>query len=1411
MINDGNSKMGSGSNLRIPPPIVSLKQKLNLDLSSHNPNLKISNNTYSSSTKAQKKDLKKGKYVLTDSEIDGVLANENQLKLTKQASSHTYDIRDKHQVQNGLKQANLTSNTTDRFYMPSNQRLEVGLEEFPQGKAKFFERSNPVYRLDNNIAVMKDEERIDDKSLSPAHLQKTARTGERYISPQITQTISERRDDFQHNNLTAPNVNYLSPFNNTHTKNANNSSEVMRPPVQTRYHTVRYQSSSSSKPGISGISDAEKMNSKPTNIMNEQRNYLPFQISSNYNAESTHLEQIRLSSSRTHSNEQNRPFDNQPIYRHEDELRHQHQPHPTLQGSERPYMNSYHNNQLSQDLNAVMSQETKSKGFQSTSVDGLNIYSFQKVQKPIDSISPSRPSHNSTSGHYANEPTPEARPKNGRIERSDSFHQRSPLSNINITDRQSKPQNLYRMIGSHDDIRETKIGDDERSQDYSPAESRLRTRINELIWENSKLRKQKEEHSLRSTIKDEVKMKELEKEVGRARVQMEKKTVLLAESQRNLAIANGKISEMDKELIRLREVEKIYNRHFAQDNRHDTSNLQSLGLQKAITLDGASLIEKKLDEILKTQSYLTEVVKMAKESSGDNYPPLIEIMREIEQKVDRERSNLEELVREKEKMEGVIEGLRERLLEERKAMKKSETPRPVENTEERKALYEGQGKLPSFSINEKSESTERVNIHQAFNSMVMGEPANPQPAGGMQISNSRAFSNNLENPRTQGYNIHTMYGSMVESQMNHKPSLVEKKSTFEIKPTTIKTYGALNTLSSKEFSPVISAKQKNRIQERKEPSSPALLASDIVENPYSKRNESPELQHQFAGPFNLEPDPPSDRSEDNLGAVRIVSRFGTIVPGLKEAVSLRDTNSASNELKTMKEKMEELMEENRRLKEQQSSPGNTKQTKHPQDLTIKLNKIDSKEIDDDSKMNYRRLDYFGDRPSIPKANLNFVSIRDRDEKKETKPQHDLGTESPRRNTADFKDVASIYSMQPPQAQSPDVLFDLSNYVNSYNPQSKVTFMAPADDSSSLPQTTDDGRRISFQATRNMTPPDIDFESKMKFCITHHSENIVENDNQSDNGRKTEMDKLEVPSHKTSFGNKKYNQECVSSFYTGRISEHPESEERGSRVENSKQNEQTTPNLGSGKRAQRQFSFKESPHESIPPKDSTKNSSLERNKLENVVQEVSDMKNMIQREKEEREKIAGIVKLKDAEVKELQTQLKEFQNEIEIRSLSKMKKQIKVDEEEVKVLKKRLANLIDDGIDNRSDEEVCEDELDELDMESNRNSGTLIQKKPNHQTMNSSSERGSFYSQENRRYSSEKRSRSGRGSLPNPEADEIRMRYLRTKKEKNELMNKLKNFLERSTRSNKSTGRVTTEGEIEMVYQKHVRMTVENQN
>ena len=82
--------------------------------------------------------------------------------------------------------------------------------------------------------------------------------------------------------------------------------------------------------------------------------------------------------------------------------------------------------------------------------------------------------------------------------------------------------------------------------------------MNELVWENSKLRKEKEEAVLRAAVREELRQQDQEKEQARLRGALEKKTALLAEAQQQALFALRRAEDADKELIRLREVEKLF-------------------------------------------------------------------------------------------------------------------------------------------------------------------------------------------------------------------------------------------------------------------------------------------------------------------------------------------------------------------------------------------------------------------------------------------------------------------------------------------------------------------------------------------------------------------------------------------------------------------------------------------------------------------------------------------------------------------------------------------------------------------------------------------------------------------------------------------------------------------------------------
>ena len=893
-----------------------------------------------------------------------------------------------------------------------------------------------------------------------------------------------------------------------------------------------------------------------------------------------------------------------------------------------------------------------------------------------------------------------------------------------------------------------------------PAETKLRTRINELIWENTKLRKEKEDAALRGHIREEVKLKEQEKELVRLRAAVDKKSAQLIESQQHVLFANRKMEEMEKELIRLREIEKFFNQlgsgaTFGRKEEHPAQN-QSGGL----TPERLASLESKLDLLtqLQTQSLLR--VNEIKDMSGSNYPPLLAALTEVRAQVDLERADLLRLAKEKENIEGVIEGLRERLKAERRDSKPGERARSSSNLEEKRGFAEDQKISELLATNPRPDAASHVgmNFHNAFNSLLEDAPGPSAPAQVAMQNGPHPFLHfGSANPMSEPQN------TFEESLLSPSPP---KKSELVFKPTKIDTSkNLLNSLHSN------SPKQMaTSILVQHNPSNEALLTSTVVQ----PQHRQPASQaNALAGPFNIAPEPVSFSDSEDIGAKRVVSRFGTIVPN-RDSQNHKDTGFNSKEYKELKEKYEQILEENRKLLESQQKAAEQKQADpEPEPKLAKRETRDRDSEDDSSRQRFTRLDYFGERPSIPSAKLNFISIND-DKKKEhgaKKEPADFSLNERRKTQVDLKEVTSIYSFQPPQ----EMISALTNYVNSIEPRVAVRQVTP----NPKPEAIKDS--------------DVDFGFKLRDAIGKPS-------SQLDSPQTAQKDcapdgvHLQVQNRTVMLPSVKSAQECVSAFYsTYPITEQPENEEafRSSRADTGKFGDPPTPKLGTGF-AQRQFSFKESPPQSMPPKEPGFESSgltAQRPRLDSMAREITDMKKVIEEEREERAKIATIVREKDDEVRALRQQLEHM------RSSSREQTDLALSRtntpREDSRARPRLAEDREPG-----EEHEAQDEGN-----SYRTSGTLKDKK---KSLAYSSGRASFQSQDNKLANSLLNRKSLPTSAPEDPSQGTQARQPRLRED---AARPEEEGAEKSPKS-RSSSRVRTVEEINTVYRTQVKTTVD---
>lgn len=884
-----------------------------------------------------------------------------------------------------------------------------------------------------------------------------------------------------------------------------------------------------------------------------------------------------------------------------------------------------------------------------------------------------------------------------------------------------------------------------------PGEAKLRTRVNELIWENSKLRKEKEEALLRAQVREEVRQKEQDKELVRLRAALEKKTGLLAEAQQQAHFALRKAEDAEKELIRLREVEKLF-------DRLATGALAPREPPAAQPEKLASL-EAKLDMLVQLQTQALLRAAEVKELCGAKHPPLLAALAEVQAQAERERAGLLELVREKEKLEGVLEGLRERLKAERKDIRPPERVRSSGTLEDRKPFLED--KAAELTAQPQGEAGPGINYHNAFGSLLEESPGaqQPGPSAGYAVNNHPFlnFGSAIEGPPAQPQPQNTFE----ESLLSPSPP---KKSDPALKPTKIDT--SKNLLNSAFSNSPKLAATSILLQPNQNASGDGLLTSTFVQQPRAP----PAPANAIAGPFNIVQEPVSFSDSEDIGAKRVVSRFGTIVPN-RESQNQRE----AKELRELKDKYEQVLEENRRLLEAQQKPPEPKAPEpEPEAKAVRRETRERDSEDDSGRHRFTRLDYFGERPSIPSAKLNFVSIND-DKKKEQAPKKepvDFSLEERRKTQVDLKDFTSIYSFQPPQ----EMISALTNYVNSVEPRAAAAARQPP------------FKPESFKDS------DVDFDPRPKLAVGKPPAELDSLQAASQDAP-PDAARLQVQNKTVSLPSVKNAQECVSAFYsTYPIAEQPENEEllRSSRADTGKFGEAQTPKLGAGF-AQRQFSFKESPPQSMQPKDPSFGSSglAERPRLDSMAREITDMKKVIEEEREQREKIAAIVREKDDEVRALRQQLEHMQSSSrEQNELSAGLSKGSPVREDAKARPRPL-----------DDRETGEEHDAQDEGNSYKTSGTVKDKK---KSLANSSARASFQSQDNRLSAS----LQNRRSLPTSQPEELQQATsARQPRSREDAGRQEEEAAEKSPKS-RSSSRVRTVEEISTVYRTQVKTTVD---
>ena len=502
-------------------------------------------------------------------------------------------------------------------------------------------------------------------------------------------------------------------------------------------------------------------------------------------------------------------------------------------------------------------------------------------------------------------------------------------------------------------------------------------------------------------------------------------------------------------------------------------------------------------------------------------PVLLELL-DLNGLVSKEKEKLEEYVREKEKVEGIIKGLKMKLKDQvsKYAVNSSgvtgENKSELESKKDTGRVFMQSGDVKTIS--------KQVQSNHAANPTVFVNSGFSEPQKNRQNSNETVQKSFSQAPEYQphDYNPLMMYGSMLSEhdpehpsriKLDYSASKVEDANHSNAKPVinlyssnyqqdqsqidftpkigskaspnfqdgafgNQKPQGYLNAFESQidsgnhDYQVVMSNNQSHLSSSQRNHSkgntqnnldasvNPLAISKSIISN----QDNTPRIPDEYHnGPFQITLEKSNRIDQSSIGgAKKIVSRFGTIVPSSQEI-----------EIMKLKEMLEALAKENAKLQEQveSNSKCNSKRDMEPtkdfgikvqmasehekleepqvkQPMTIKLPKCESfgdysssgggvqrsaefcevhghdtnaapkntvtnlvPPEENNLSPNYKNFDFFGNRPSVVRGTqFGFINIHDAENQKPKLEKIESVIASPD-NHSKF-DFTSIYSFQP---------------------------------------------------------------------------------------------------------------------------------------------------------------------------------------------------------------------------------------------------------------------------------------------------------------------------------------------------------------------------------------------------------------
>lgn len=318
------------------------------------------------------------------------------------------------------------------------------------------------------------------------------------------------------------------------------------------------------------------------------------------------------------------------------------------------------------------------------------------------------------------------------------------------------------------------------------------------------------------------------------------------------------------------------------------------------------------------------------------------ILKELEARTEREQKKLEQILLEKERMEGLIEGLREQLREERSKfqMKKASQVRELRHE-------------PN-SLEELKPHNERAHLRPSYSKSQVVE-ANVVPDG---------------QPNSEGYAaVDPLHGfaSMMHSQiLGHDDNQTQFMGSNKGEKLSVRSKG-LSASKVTYNPPSVTAVQRQIPRE--------IIESQAVNSgvnfvPYywqgTTQNENVPVLFDIKPESSIHKSNATGEADNSYMGKKIVSRFATIVPGQGAG------NTSNDELARMKEMYDRLAEENRQLVQMLKGKNSEAEPSH---MTPKETDRTFSEDIQVAQPNYRKLDYFGARPSIQtKIGGGFMNI-----------------------------------------------------------------------------------------------------------------------------------------------------------------------------------------------------------------------------------------------------------------------------------------------------------------------------------------------------------------------------------------------------------------------------------------------------